>query len=171
VNLSSLKLALKADLACNQAPLDRLTVIIFRLGQYSIGKGPLRIAWRILDVVYVQLLIGAWLPPTVQCGPGLRLVHAGRGVILHPDTSMGADVWLYHRVTVGQRGPNAPPSLGNRVMVGTGATILGPITVGDDARIGAGAVVTKDVPAGFVARGVPAAIVPPRSDRPSPQDV
>jgi serine acetyltransferase len=165
VTLSLLRQVLRTDLARNKPPLDRLTVIVFRLGQYAIDKGLLvRTLWRMINLVYVQLLIGAELPPTVQCGPGLCLRHAGRGVILHPDTKMGADVWLYHRVTIGQRGPGRCPSLGDRVYVGTGATIIGPITIGDDAKIGAGAVVTKDVPARCVARGVPAIVVRPGED-------
>jgi len=162
MSLASLKLVLKADLACNQAPLDRLTVAVFRLGQYAITKpAPVRVAWSILDLVYTRLLIGAELPPQVRCGPRLTLLHAGRGVILHPDVRLGADARIYHRVTIGIRGEGPPPVIGNRVYVGSGAAILGPVTVGDDARIGAGAVVTKDVPAGFTARGVPAVMVAP----------
>lgn len=161
-SLASLRLVLKADLACNQAPLDRLTVAVFRLGQYAITKpSPVRVAWSILDLVYTRLLIGAELPAQVRCGPGLTLLHAGRGVILHPDVRLGSGVRLYHRVTIGIRGTPPPPVLGDRVYVGSGAAILGPVTVGDDARIGAGAVVTKDVPAGFTARGVPAVMVDP----------
>ncbi|HTZ23877.1 MAG TPA: DapH/DapD/GlmU-related protein [Streptosporangiaceae bacterium] len=162
MSLAALRLVLKGDLACNQAPLDRLTVAVFRLGQYAITKpAPMRVAWSILDLVYTRLLIGAELPPQVRCGPRLTLLHAGRGVILHPGVRLGADVRIYHRVTIGIRGAPPPPVLGDRVYVGTGAAILGPVTVGDDARIGAGAVVTKDVPPGFTARGVPAVMVAP----------
>jgi serine O-acetyltransferase len=162
MSLASLRLTLRADLACNQAPLDRLTVAVFRLGQYAITKpAPVRVAWALLDLVYTRLLIGAELPPQVRCGPRLRLLHAGRGVIVHPDVRLGADVRIYHRVTIGIRGEGPPPVLGDRVYVGTGASILGPVTVGDGARIGAGAVVTKDVPPGFTARGVPAVMVAP----------
>jgi serine O-acetyltransferase len=162
MSLAELRRTLKADLACNQAPLDRLTVAVFRLGQYAITKpAPVRVAWGILDLVYTRLLIGAELPPQVRCGPRLTLLHAGRGVILHPDVRLGADVRIYHRVTIGIRGAPPPPLLGDRVYVGTGAAILGPVRVGDDARIGAGAVVTKDVPPGFTARGVPAVMVSP----------
>jgi serine O-acetyltransferase len=160
VKFSALRQVLRADLARNGPVLDRLTVITFRLGQYAISKSaPVRLTWRIFDLVYVQLLIGAELPPTVECGPGLRLLHGGRGVILHPQTKMGTDVSLYHRVTVGQRGSGSPPTLGDRVYVGTGASILGSITVENDSQIGAGAVVTRDVPEGYVARGVPAIAV------------
>jgi serine acetyltransferase len=169
MSLASLWLALKGDLACNQAPLDRLTVAVFRLGQYAITKpAPVRVAWSILDLVYTRLLIGAELPPQVRCGPRLTLLHAGRGVILHPDVRLGADARIYHRVTIGIRGEGPPPALGDRVYVGSGAAILGPVTVGDDARIGAGAVVTKDVPPGYTARGVPAVMVAPGMARDAP---
>src|SRR6202050_3442715 len=169
MSLASLKLALKADLACNQAPLDRLTVAVFRLGQYAITQpATARAAWRLLDLVYTRLLIGAELPPQVRCGPRLTLLHAGRGVILHPDVRLGADARIYHRARIRIRGQGPPPVLGGRVYVGSGAAILGPVTVGDDARIGAGAVVTKDVPPGFTARGVPAVMVAPGMARDAP---
>ena len=104
MSLASLWLALKADLACNQAPLDRLTVAVFRLGQYAITKpAPVRVGWSILGLVYTRLLIGAELPPQVRCGPRLTLLHAGRGVIVHPDVRLGADARISHRVTIGIR--------------------------------------------------------------------
>src|ERR1700733_1830069 len=162
MSLASLWLALKADLACNQAPLDRLTVAVFRLGQYAITQpAPGRVAWSILDLVYTRLLIGAELPPQIRCGPRLTLLHAGRGVILHPDVRLGADARIYHRVTIGVRGEGLPPVLGDRVYVGSGAAILGPLTGGDGARVRAGAVVTKDVPPGFTAQGGPAVMAAP----------
>ncbi len=107
------------------------------------------------------LLIGAELPPGVEAGPGLRMPHAGRGVILHPTARLGEDVTLYHRVTLGNSGPaDRAPVLGDRVYIGTGATIIGEVTIGDDAAVGAGAVVTRDVTAGTTVAGVPARPLP-----------
>lgn len=160
---------LQADFARNTGGMDRATVTVFRLGQWAAGRPlPLRVAWALLDLVWTRVLIGAEIPRQVECGSGLRLPHAGRGVIIHADTKIGDDVWIYHRVTIGVRGDGPPPVLGDRVYVGTGACILGPVKIGDGARIGAGAVVTKDVPAGCTARGVPAVVCPPR--RPAPAD-
>ncbi|WP_228430841.1 serine O-acetyltransferase [Baekduia soli] len=133
---------------------------VFRLGQQltAADRRPigLYIVWRILDRVYLRWIVGSELPREVVCGPGLLLHHAGRGIVLHPHTVLGEDVNMYHGVTIGQRGPGRPPIIGDRVYLGVGATVIGPITVGDDAKIGAGAVVVTDVPAGATMVGVPA---------------
>jgi serine O-acetyltransferase len=131
---------------------------VFRCGQEVRTRGVLlRLLWWILDLVYLRLLIGAELPSAVEAGPGLRLPHAGRGVILHPTAQLGEDVTLYHRVTLGNSGPaDRAPVLGDRVYVGAGATIIGEVTVGDDVAVGAGAVVTRDVDARTTVAGVPA---------------
>ena len=68
---------------------------------------------------------------------------------------------IYHGVTLGGRSLSRVkrhPTVGNRVTIGSGARILGPVTVGDDTQVGANAVVVKDVPAGAVAVGVPAVL-------------
>lgn len=150
--------ALPRDFARNPWPLDRATLVVFRFGQHVRTRGTLlRFAWWIVDLVYLRLLIGAELPPDVDAGPGLRLPHAGRGVILHPSARLGEDVTLYHRVTLGNSGPaDRAPVLGDRVYIGTGATIIGEVTIGDDAAVGAGAVVTRDVQARTTVAGVPA---------------
>lgn len=160
MKLREFRAALKADLACNQDPLSRLTVFTFRLGQYAArGRHPfLRTACRALDLLYVQLLMGAELSPVMECGPGLTLRHGGRGVIVHPAARIGSQAVIYHRVTIGQRGPGIPV-IGDRVYIGTGASVLGDLTVGDGARIGAGAVVIRDVPPGRTAVGVPAELL------------
>jgi serine acetyltransferase len=150
--------ALPRDFARNPWPLDRATLIVFRFGQQVRTRGILlRFLWWILDLVYLRLLIGAELPPDVDAGPGLRLPHAGRGVILHPTARLGEDVTLYHRVTLGNSGRRErAPVLGDRVYVGTGATIIGEVTVGEGAAVGAGAVVTHDVDPETTVTGVPA---------------
>lgn len=154
--------SLRRDFERNLWPLDRTTLFVFRFGQQVRTSGVLlRFAWWILDLVYLRLLIGAELPPEVQVGPGLRLPHAGRGVILHPTVRLGEDVTLYHRVTLGNSGPtDSAPVLGDRVYVGAGATIIGAVTIGDDAVVGAGAVVTRDVDATRTVVGVPARPLP-----------
>jgi serine O-acetyltransferase len=152
-----IRATLARDFARNTEPLDRLTLLVFRWGQYARTRGVLqRLAWRLVDTVYLRLLVGAELPPTVTCGPGLRLCHQGRGVVVHPDTVIGEDVWIYHQVTIGARGPGRSPIIGDRVYVGTGAVIIGAVTVGDEASVGANAVVVRDVAPGTVATGVPA---------------
>lgn len=155
MKLREFRAALEADLACNSMPLDKLSVFTFRLGQYAVGRRNLllRVVWRLLDFVYLKLLIGAELPP-IECGPGLRLPHAARGIILHPDVRIGSGVTLLHRVTIGER-HDGVPVIGDDVFVGVGAVVIGDIKVGNQARVGAGAVVLSDVPDGCAAVGVP----------------
>ena len=168
MKLREFRAVLKADLACNSMPLDKLSVFTFRLGQYAAGRRNLllRAVWRPLDFVYLRLLIGAELPPVIECGPGLRLLHAARGVIIHPDARIGSGVTLLHRVTIGERHHGGVPVIGDDVFVGTGAVVIGGIKVGNQAQVGAGAVVLRDVPDGCTAVGVPASVaVTARGDR------
>jgi serine O-acetyltransferase len=83
------------------------------------------------------------------------------GVVIGETAEVGDDVVLFHGATLGGRSMRhgkRHPTLGNRVVVGAGAKILGPVRIGDGAQIGANAVVVKDVPAGAVAVGVPAEV-------------
>lgn len=110
-------------------------------------------------------LTGIEIHPGATIGRRLFIDH-GMGVVIGETAIVGDDVTLYHGVTLGgtspaensdsQRNTKRHPTLQNGVIVGSGAQILGPITVGEDARIGANAVVTKDVPAGCTAVGIPA---------------
>jgi serine O-acetyltransferase len=84
------------------------------------------------------------------------------GVVIGETAEIGNDVTLYHGVTLGGtswKEGKRHPTLGNGVVVGAGAKILGPITIGDGAKIGSNAVVVKDVPAGSTAAGIPARIL------------
>ncbi|MEZ0166641.1 serine O-acetyltransferase [Kineococcus sp. LSe6-4] len=154
---------LTQDFARNPFWESRATLGVWRLGQ-AVHRRPglaatlLRRLHTVCDAVWVRGLIGAELPREIDCGAGLRLPHGGRGVILHPDTRIGAGVTLYHRVTVGVSGPGRPPVIEDGAYVGAGATIIGPVVVGPGAKIGAGAVVVDDVPGGATAVGVPAVV-------------
>ena len=87
-------------------------------------------------------------------GPGLSIAHPGT-IVIHMDVKVGSDCRIHQGVTLGSvRG--LVPTLGDRVHIGASATILGGITVGDDAVIGAGSVVVRDVPDGATVVGVPA---------------
>lgn len=104
-------------------------------------------------------LTGIEIHPGAAIGRRLFIDH-GMGVVIGETAVLGDDVLMYHGVTLGGRGTGPAgrrhPSVGDRVVIGAGAAILGPVTVGDDARVGAGAVVTHDVSPGDTVVGVPA---------------
>ncbi|NND92555.1 MAG: serine O-acetyltransferase [Granulosicoccus sp.] len=110
--------------------------------------------------------IARWLTG-IEIHPGARIgrrffVDHGTGVVIGETAEIGDDVTLYQGVTLGGRtlSPGKRhPTLGNNVVVGAGAKILGPFTVSDDARIGSNAVVLEAVPAGATVVGVPGRIV------------
>ncbi len=100
---------------------------------------------------------GIEIHPGATIGPRFFIDH-GMGVVIGETAEVGADVTLYHGVTLGGTSLNKGkrhPTLGDRVVVGAGAKILGAINIGEDTRIGANAVVVKSVPANAVVVGVP----------------
>ena len=104
---------------------------------------------------------GIEIHPGATIGKGLFIDH-GMGVVIGETTVIGDHCTLYQNVTLGGTGKHTGkrhPTLGDNVMVGAGAKVLGPFTVGDNARIAAGAVVLKEVPPDSTAVGVPARIV------------
>lgn len=104
---------------------------------------------------------GIEIHPGATIGRRLVIDH-GTGIVIGETTEIGDDALLYQGVTLGGTGKDLGkrhPTLGNNVLVGAGARILGPITIHDNARIAAGAVVLQDVPANATAVGVPAQIV------------
>lgn len=116
----------------------------------------LKLVGRLLSQL-VRSLTGVEIHPAAQIGQGLFIDH-GMGVVIGETAEIGAEVTLYHGVTLGgtslQKGKRHP-TLGDRVVVGAGAKILGAISIGADTRIGANAVVVRSVPANSVVVGVP----------------
>lgn len=107
-----------------------------------------------------RMATGVEIHPAAKIGRRCVIDH-GMGVVIGETAEVGDDVLIYHGVTLGGTA-NARikrhPTVGDRVLVGTGAKILGPVTIGNDARIGANAVVVNDVPDHAIAVGVPAKI-------------
>ncbi len=104
---------------------------------------------------------GIEIHPGAQIGRGLFIDH-GMGVVIGETTIIGDDCTIYKGVTLGGTGKEKGkrhPTLGNNVMVGSGAKVLGPFTVGDNSKIAAGAVVLSEVPPNSTCVGVPARIV------------
>jgi len=104
---------------------------------------------------------GIEIHPGATIGRRFFIDH-GMGVVIGETAEIGDDVTLYHGVTLGGtswKEGKRHPTLGNCVVVGAGAKILGPINIGEGAKIGSNAVVVKDVPAGATAAGIPARIL------------
>lgn len=120
-----------------------------------------RLPARLLSHV-IRILTGVEIHPGAQIGRRLFIDH-GMGVVIGETAVVGDDVVLFHNSTLGGRSMShgkRHPTVGNNVVVGAGAKILGPVWIGDGAQIGANAVVVHDVPAGAVAVGVPARVRP-----------
>ena len=112
-----------------------------------------------------RFFTGIEFHPKAEIGKNFFIDH-GMGVVIGETSEIGDNVTIYHATTLGgispsiksdeQRDVKRHPTLKNNVVVGSGAQVLGPIVVGENAKIGANAVVTKDVPANAVMVGIPA---------------
>lgn len=150
-----------ADLERNPYPLERMTVRVWRAGNVLYAQpGPvaalLRKVYRVADVVWCNAVMNSELPPEVCPGPGIRLHHGGRSLILHPSTQIGSRVSLYHEVTIGVRDDRSAAIVEDDVIIGAGAKILGPIRLGRGSAVGANAVMLQDALPGESYAGVPA---------------
>ena len=114
---------------------------------------------------FSRFLTGIEIHPKAKIGKNLFIDH-GMGVVIGETSEIGNNVTIYHMVTLGgispsidsddQRNVKRHPTLKNNVVVGSGAQVLGPVVVGENAKIGANAVVTKNVPENAVMVGIPA---------------
>jgi serine O-acetyltransferase len=114
---------------------------------------------------FARLVTGIEIHPGATIGERLFIDH-GMGVVIGETAEIGDDVLLYQGVTVGGTGAQKGkrhPTVGNRVVVGTGASVLGNILIGDDAKVGAGAVVVHSVPEGSTVVGIPGRVVRERA--------
>ena len=130
-----------------------------RISQWLWNRGA-RLAARVF-AEFTRILTGVEIHPGAVLGSGLFIDHA-TGVVIGETAEVGDDVTIYHGVTLGGTGAETGkrhPTVGDRVIIGAGAKVLGPIKIGDDSRIGANAVVVKEVPSSSVVVGVPGQIV------------
>ena len=169
-----------AYMARDPAAHSRLMVVFGYPGLHAtwwhrLSHAMWRRRWRLAARLVSHL--GRWLTG-IEIHPGAVVgrrfvIDHGMGVVIGETAEIGDDVTLYHDVTLGgiapavdsanQRNVKRHPTLCDGVIIGSGAQILGPITVCDNARVGANAVVVKDVPEGATAVGVPARLVRPKS--------
>ena len=119
-----------------------------------------KVAARVVGEL-TRIFTGVEIHPGAILGTGLFIDHA-TGVVIGETAEVGDDVTIYHGVTLGGISTDPGkrhPTIGDRVIIGAGAKILGPIKIGDDSRIGANSVVVKEVPSSSVVVGVPGQIV------------
>lgn len=152
---------LAADWPKNIFPMQRVTLLIWRLGQAFCGRRGLgsflaRRVLQVLDGIWIRGIIGAELPTQVVCGPGVRIPHAARGVIIHPTCVIGSNVVLYHQVTIGMSRALPAPRIEDNAFLGAGARVIGSLTVREGSRVGAGAVLLQDTEPYCTYAGVPA---------------
>ena len=108
-----------------------------------------------------RILTGVDIHPGAILGAGLFIDHA-TGVVIGETAEVGDDVTIYQGVTLGGSGSDTGkrhPTIGDRVIIGAGAKVLGAIKIGDNSRVGANAVVVKEVPSSAVVVGVPGQII------------
>ncbi|OBF03070.1 serine O-acetyltransferase [Mycobacterium sp. 852002-10029_SCH5224772] len=140
-----------------------------RISHWLWNRGA-RVAARTL-AEFTRIVTGVDIHPGAVLGDGLFIDHA-TGVVIGETAEIGDDVTLYHGVTLGGSGSDTGkrhPTVGDRVIIGAGAKVLGAIKIGDDSRIGANAVVVKPVPSSAVVIGVPGQVIS-RHGRNSPDD-
>ena len=104
---------------------------------------------------------GIEIHPAAKIGRRVCIDH-GHGIVIGETAEVGDDVMIYQGVTLGGTGKDTGkrhPTIGNNVMIGAGAKVLGPLVIGDNSRIAAGAVVLSDIPSNSTAVGVPAKVV------------
>jgi serine O-acetyltransferase len=131
-------------------------LMVYRLSHKLWGRNFKLLARWISQVA--RFFTGIEIHPGARIGRHFFIDH-GMGVVIGETASIGDDVTIYHDVTLGgtsfEKGIRHP-QIGNKVIIGAGAQLLGPIHIGDNARIGSNAVVVKDVPSNSTMVGVPA---------------
>jgi serine O-acetyltransferase len=131
--------------------------LLASIRDYQRARGGIGRRWAVLRHRFWSVVTGADIPLNCKIGGGLLIPHPN-GIVVHPDAEIGPNCLLFQQVTIGHA-EGGMPRLGGHVDVGAGARLIGPIHIGDHAKIGANAVVTRDVPAGATAIGIPARIV------------
>lgn len=162
-----------AIMARDPAAKSRLEVMLCYPGFHALlfhrlGNAAWRRGWKLLGRFLSHLgrvLTGIEIHPGATIGRRFFVDH-GMGVVIGETAEVGDDVTLYQGVTLGGTSLHQGkrhPTLGDGVIVGSGAQVLGPLTVGKGARVGANAVVLKDVPEGVTVVGIPAQVAISRS--------
>lgn len=136
---------------------------LWRIGNRLANRGGgLRIISRIIELLN-HIFCSCSVSIQAEIGEKTIFYHRGIGCVVHPKAVIGENCKIFQGVTIGSKWSNGTclgeaPKIGNNVMIGAGAVILGDIFIGDNSIIGANAVVTRSIPANSLAVGVPAKI-------------
>lgn len=138
---------------------------VYRFGQWknTLPKPARWVAQKVYRAGFLatNLTVGCHIPDEVEFGEDPHFVHA-KDVLMHPKVKLGDRVGMMHAVTLATTVDRpGVPEIGDDVFIGAGAVIVGPVKVGDGARIAPNSLVMQNVPAGATAIGVPARIVKP----------
>jgi serine O-acetyltransferase len=146
---------------------------VYRFGRWRytlrprLVRMPFSFVYKVLFKL-IQVVAGIELPCEATLGRRFTIDHFG-GIVISGDAVFGDDCRIRNGVTVGLRHTQqrGSPVIGNRVDIGAGAKLLGPIRIGDDVAIGANAVVLTSVPSNCIAVGIPARILPRKPNPPT----
>lgn len=140
-------------------------LVFYRYGRWVAAMRPGPIRWALNGVystlsIIAPVITGVSLDRSTEIGSALHIIHPGM-VLIHPRARIGHRVGVMHGITIGTS-PTHPgmPTIGDDVFIGCGAVILGPVTIGDGARIAPNSLVITDVAPGATAIGVPAKVYP-----------
>lgn len=147
-------------------------ITIYRFGHWLYSTNPfflIRIPLKLLYLLaymFSEVVMEMCLDPQATIGGGLYIAHIG-GIHINPQAIIGSNCDIAHRVTIGASamGRQGSPVVGDRVYIGTGATLVGKIKIGNGARIAANTLVMSNIPEGATVMGVPGRIVmrPPKT--------
>ncbi|HOK29037.1 MAG TPA: serine O-acetyltransferase [bacterium] len=177
---STIRADFKAVFVKDPAARNAIQVILFYPGFHAIvGHRIAHWFWKIglKSIAYcvssiTRRLTGIEIHPAAKIGRGFFIDH-GMGVVIGETAEIGDDVLLYQGVTLGGTGKEKGkrhPTLGSCIVVGAGAKVLGPITIGDNVKIGAGSVVLRSIPPNSTVVGVPGKIVKRNGQRLTPAE-
>ena len=130
-------------------------ILVYRIFHWLYCKGLSGQPLRFICERFIEITTGISIPAACKIGKGFRIHHFG-GIIFHPTVEIGDNCTLYQGVTIGDRGGTGRAAIiGNNVLIGAGAKVIGEVIIGDNCVIGANAVVAKSMPAGTTALGTP----------------
>lgn len=148
------------DFKVNYSNISKIVCAHYCLGNKAFSKNStiLIIIYKLLKII-VKLYSSADIHPKAEIGKNLRLEHDADGIMIHSTAVIGDNARIFHQVTIGIKDKGIAANIGNNVLIGAGAKIIGDVSIGDNVKIGANSVVTKSIENDKVIVGIPAKII------------